>query len=75
MCFKELEENCLLLKLRPITPKVLCLLYQAFVLPIFDYCDTVWSLSNASCICRLERVHSKILSSLPSSHTSSLNTT
>ena len=52
-------------RLRPVSPKVLCLLYR---LPIFDYCDTVWSPSNASCICRLERLHSKFLSSFPSSH-------
>ena len=47
---------------------VLCLLYRAFVLPIIDYCDTVWSPSNASCISRLERVHSKFFISFPSSH-------
>jgi len=58
-------------RLRP----VLCLLYQAFVLPIFDYCDTIWSPSKASRIRRLERVHSKFLSSLPSSHCSDLRTT
>jgi len=28
---------------RPVAPKVLQLLYQAFVLPIFDYSNTVWS--------------------------------
>ena len=55
-------------RLRPVAPRVLHLLYQAFVLPIFDYCDTVWSPSNASCIRRLERVHSKFLSSLPPFH-------
>jgi len=31
MCIKELEENYLLLKLRPITPKVLCLLCFLFL--------------------------------------------
>ena len=63
--------NCL----RPIAPKVLQLLNQAFVLPIFDYCDAIWSPSNARCICRLERIHSKFLSLLPSSNASDLNVT
>ena len=62
-------------RLRPVAPRVLHLLYQAFVLPIFDYCDTVWSPSNASCIRRLERVHSKFLSSLPPFHSSDLGIT
>ena len=31
-------------RLRPVAPKVLHLLYQAFVLPIFDYCDSVVSI-------------------------------
>jgi len=62
-------------QLRPVAPKVLCLLYQAFVLPIFDYCDTLWSPSNASCIRRLERVQSKFLSLLSSSQTSDLSST
>ena len=61
--------------LRPVAPRVLHLLYQAFVLPIFDYCDTVWSPSNASCIRRLERVHSKFLYSLPPFHSSDLGIT
>ena len=61
--------------LRPVAPKVLQLLYQAFVLQIFDYCDAVWSPSNIRCICRLERIHSKFLSLLPSSNASDLNMT
>ena len=48
---------------------------SSFVLPIFDYCDTIWSPSKASRIRRLERVHSKFLSSFPSSHCSDLRTT
>ena len=35
----------------------------------------MWSPSNASCIRRLERVHSKFLSSLPPSHNSDLGIT
>ena len=63
--------NCL----RPVTPKVLQLLHQAFVLPIFDYCDAVWSPSNVCCIRRLERIHSRFLSLLPFSNASDLNMT
>ena len=62
-------------RLRPIAPGVLCLLYRVFVLPIFDYCDKLWSPSNASSIRRLERVHSNFLSSLPSPHNSDLGIT
>ena len=45
---QRVRRKLFLINLRPVAPKVLCLLYRAFVLPIFDYCDTVWSLSNAS---------------------------
>ena len=66
---------CMINRLRPVAPKVLQLLYQAFVLQIFDYCDAVWLPSNVHCICRLERIHSKFLSLLPSSNASDLNMT
>ena len=46
---------------------VLQLLYQAYILPILDYCDTVWSPSNSAGTRCLERLHSKFTSSLPSS--------
>ena len=40
-------------------PMVRKLLYQGYVLPIFDYCDVVWAPTTAKQTRRLERFHSK----------------
>ena len=53
--------------LRPVACKVLRLLYQAYIMPILDYCDIVWSPCSAFYTRRLERVHSRFVSSIPSS--------
>ena len=39
-------------------PLVLCLLYSTYVLPLFDYCDVVWTPITAKLTASLERVHS-----------------
>ena len=54
-------------RLRPVSPKILRLLYQAYIMPILDYCDVVWSPCSALYTRRLERVHTKFVSSLPAS--------
>ena len=46
-------------------PAVLCMLYSAFVMPLFDYCDVVWSPSTAKQICLIEKIHSKFINKLP----------
>ena len=46
-------------------PAVLCVLYSAFVMPLFDYCDVVWSPSTAKLNCLIERIHSKFIKKLP----------
>jgi len=46
-------------------PAVLCLLYSAFVLPLFDYCDVVWCPTTAKLTSMIERVHSKFVNKLP----------
>jgi len=43
-----------------LAPTVLCLLYSAFVLPLFDYCDVVW----CPLLLSLERIHSKFIKRL-----------
>ena len=40
-------------------PTVRKLLYQGYILPIFDYCDVVWVPTTAKQTRRLERFHSK----------------
>jgi len=55
--------------------QVLQLLYQAYIVPIIDYCDTVWSLSNSTDTGRLERLHSKFTSSIQSSDSFNLRST
>ena len=49
-------------------PAVLCVLYSAFVMPLFDYCDVIWSPSTAKQTCLVERIHSKFVRRLPSSY-------
>ena len=60
-------------------PVVLCVLYSAFVMPPFDYCDVVWCPITAKFSAKLtslvERVHSKFLHKLPSSIGSKINST
>ena len=46
-------------------PAVLCMLYSAFVMPLFDYCDVIWSPSTAKQTCLIEKVHSKFINKLP----------
>ena len=40
-------------------------LYCGYILPIFDYCDTVWSPPTAVLSKSLERIHSHFVGSLP----------
>jgi len=46
---------------------LLCLLYSTFVLPLFDYCDVVWTPTTAKLTAMLGRVHSKFVRRLLSS--------
>ena len=62
-------------RLKPVSSKLLHLLYKAFVLPTFDYCDVVWFPSNAKNIRRLERINSKFVSQSSSVYDSDLNVT
>ena len=61
-------------RLKPLTPTVLKLLYQAHVLPIIDYCDVVWVPTNVGHLKRLERLHSRF-SSYDSARSSAFNLT
>ena len=56
-------------------PVVLCVLYSAFVMPLFDYCDVVWCPTTAKLTSLVERAHSKFLHKLPSSVGSKINST
>ena len=49
---------------RPLTDNVMKILYQAHILPIIDYCDVVWVPTNSCHLKRLERVHSRFVSSI-----------
>ena len=51
-------------------PAVLCVLYSVFVMPLFDYCDVVWSPSTAKQTCLIERIYSKFINKLPLTHRS-----
>jgi len=56
-------------------PAVLCVLYSAFVMPLYDYCDVVWSPTTAKLNSLIERVHSKFLNKLPLSYRSKFSFT
>ena len=56
-----------MLRFGTLPPVVLCLLYSTFVLPLFDYCDVVWTPTTAKLTAMLERVHSKFVNRLPPS--------
>ena len=56
-------------------PLVLCLLCSTFVLPLFDYCDVVWTPITAKLTASLERVHSKFVKRLLSSFRSKFSYT
>ena len=51
-----------------LSPAVLCMLYSAFVLPLYDYCDVVWSPTTARLNRLVERVYSKFIKRLPLSY-------
>ena len=39
-------------RLQPLTPRVIAMIYKAFVVPSYDYCDTVWQPSSAK-MCKI----------------------
>ena len=45
-------------------PTMLCVLYSAYLMPLYNYCDVVWSPTTAKLNCLIERVHSKFLNKL-----------
>ena len=54
-----------LYRLKPLLGHLLFRLYQAFVLPVFDYCDVVWAPTTVSLSKPLERLHSRFLQQVP----------
>ena len=40
------------------------LMYQIFIIPLFDYCDVVWTPCLAKQVRAMERIHSKITSTV-----------
>ena len=56
-------------QVKQVYPAVICLLYQVYILPIFD---VVQLPSNSTATHRLERIYAKFTSSLPSSDTFNL---
>ena len=49
-------------RLRPLSDSLLFRLYRGFVLPIFDYCDTVWAPPTALLSKSMERIHARFVS-------------
>ena len=51
-------------RLKPIPASLLATLYCGYILPIFDYCDTVWNPPTAVLSRSLEKIHSHFVGSL-----------
>ena len=51
-------------RLKPLPNSLLATLYCGYILPIFDYCDTVWSPPTAVLSRSLEKIHSHFVGSL-----------
>ena len=49
-------------RLWPLSDSLLFRLYHGFVLPIFDYCDTVWAPPTALLSKSMERIHARFVS-------------
>ena len=45
------------MRLKPLPSKVIALLYKTFVVPIFDYCDTVWQPNSLRMCNKLDQLH------------------
>ena len=58
-----------------LTPAVLCVLYSAFVMPLYDYCDVVGYPTTARLNCLIERESSKFVKKLPLPYNSRLSFT
>jgi len=64
-----------ILRFGSLSPQILCLLYTAFVLPVFDYCNVVWCPTTAKFTSMTKRIHSKFIKKLPPSCASKLSFT
>ena len=49
-----------LLRLLPLSPKVIAMVYHAFVLSRIDYCDIIWGSAAKSSLAPLDRIHHKV---------------
>ena len=57
-----------IIQFESLPPEVLCVMYSAFVMPLFGYCDVIWTPPMAKQACLVERVHSKFICKLLSSY-------
>ena len=62
-----MRHHATIIRYGSLPPTILCVLYSAFVLPVFDYCD-VWCPTTAKLTSMTERVHSKFVKRLPVSY-------
>ena len=55
----------LIARLHPLTPRVITMIiYKAFVVPIYDYCDIIWQPSSAKMCKKLKHLHMKAIALL-----------
>ena len=64
VCYISKQIRCkfhALNRMKPLPDYLLSKLYQAFILPIFDYCDAVWAVTSTAIFKSLEHLHSRFL--------------
>lgn len=60
-------------RLKPLPSKVIALLYKTFVVPIFDYCDTVWQPNSLRMSNKLDQLHERAIRLILSSRSTNSN--
>ena len=75
MISKVRSRLALIIRFGSLPPAVLHVLYSAFMMPLFDYCDVIWTPSMAKQTYMIERVHLKFVHKLSSSYHSKLSYT
>lgn len=56
-----------IVRLKPLAPAVITLLYKAYVVPVFDYCDVVWQPSSVRLVDKLDKLYSRAVKLIGSS--------
>ena len=68
LCQRARSKLSAIQRLLPLASRVITLLYNAYVLPIFDYCDVVWNPTSAKLSSPIDKIHKRALKLMNSSN-------